>query len=73
MDEISRVEIRSDAYPGERLMVCRHPLRARPRTRQRPERLSKTEERLDEIVAPPGGIAVLIGGGSALRCASARS
>ena len=50
-DEINLVEIRSDAYPGERLMVCRNPLLARHRTRKRREMLSKTEELLDEIVA----------------------
>ncbi|MCY3777816.1 MAG: IS1634 family transposase [Candidatus Aminicenantes bacterium] len=50
-DEINLVEIRSDAYPDERLMVCRNPLLARQRTRKRQEMLSKTEELLDEIVA----------------------
>ena len=50
-DEINLVEIRSDAYPGERLMVCRNPLLARHRARKRQEMLSKTEELLDEIVA----------------------
>ncbi len=50
-DRINLVEIRSDAYPGERLMVCRNPLLARQRTRKRQEMLSKTEELLDEIVA----------------------
>ena len=50
-DEINLVEIRSDAYPDERLMVCRNPLLARLRTLKRQEMLSKTEELLDEIVA----------------------
>ena len=50
-DEMSLLEIRSDAYPGERLMVCRNPLLARQRAAKRREMLSKTEELLDEIVA----------------------
>jgi len=50
-DETNLVEIRSDAYPGERLMVCRNPLLARRRALKRQEMLSKTEELLDEIVA----------------------
>ena len=50
-DEINLVEIPSDAYPGERLMVCCNPLLDRHRTLKRQEMLSKTEELLDEIVA----------------------
>ena len=34
-DETDLVEIRSDAYPGERLMVCRNPLLAEERARKR--------------------------------------
>ena len=49
--EMNLLEIRSDAYPGERLMVCRNPLLARQRAFKRQEMLSKTEELLNEIVA----------------------
>ena len=53
-DEMNLLEIRSDVYPGERLMVCRNPLLARQRAAKRQEMLSKTEELLDEIVAATG-------------------
>ena len=50
-DERDLVEVRSDAYPGERLMVCRNPLLAERRARKREELLQATEELLDPIVA----------------------
>ena len=50
-DETDLVEIRSDAYPGERLMVCRNPLLAAERARKREELLRATEALLDPIVA----------------------
>ena len=50
-DERDLVEVRSDAYPGERLMVCRNPLLAEQRARKREELLQATEELLDPIVA----------------------
>ena len=50
-DETDLVEIRSDAYPGERLMVCRHPLLAEERARKREELLRATEALLDPIAA----------------------
>ena len=50
-DETDLVEIRSDAYPGERLMVCRNPLVAQERARKREELLRATEALLDPIVA----------------------
>ena len=50
-DETDLVEIRSDAYPGERLMVCRNPLLAQERARKREELLRATEALLDPIVA----------------------
>ncbi len=50
-DERNLLEIRSDAYPGERLMVCRNPLLARQRAAKRQELLSKTEELLELIAA----------------------
>ena len=50
-DETDLVEIRSDAYPGERLMVCRNPLLAEQRARKREELLQATEALLDPVVA----------------------
>ena len=50
-DETDLVEIRSDAYPGERLMMCRNPLLAEERARKREELLRATEALLDPIVA----------------------
>ncbi len=42
-DERDLVEITSNAYPGERLMVCRNPLLAEDRARKRQELLKATE------------------------------
>ena len=50
-DEKDLVEIRTDAYPGERLMVCRNPLLAAERARKREALLQATEELLEPIVA----------------------
>ena len=50
-DEQDLVEVRSDAYPGERLMVCRNPLLGAQRARKREERLEATEELLQPIGA----------------------
>lgn len=50
-DETDLVEVQSDAYPGERLMVCRNPLLAEERARKREDLLQATEKRLDPIVA----------------------
>ena len=50
-DEQDLVEIRSDRYPGERLMVCRNPLLAEQRARKRTELLEATEQLLDQVVA----------------------
>ena len=50
-DQRDLIEIRADAYPGERLMVCRNPLLAAERTRKRQELLEATERLLDPIVA----------------------
>ena len=50
-DETDLVEVRSDAYPGERLMVCRNPLLAGERARKREELLKATEALLDPVVA----------------------
>ena len=50
-DERDLVEVQSDAYPGERLMVCRNPLLAEERARKREDLLKATERLLDPIVA----------------------
>ena len=50
-DERDLVEIASDAYPGERLMVCRNPLLAEDRARKRSELLAATEALLEPIGA----------------------
>ena len=50
-DERDLVEITSDAYPGERLMVCRNPLLAEDRARKRSELLEATEALLEPIAA----------------------
>ena len=50
-DERDLVEIRADAHPGERLMVCRNPLLAAERARKRGELLEATEALLDPIAA----------------------
>ena len=50
-DERDLVEIRADAHPGERLMVCRNPLLAERRARKRAELLDATEKLLAPIAA----------------------
>ena len=50
-DQRDLVEIRSDLYPGERLMVCRNPLLAEQRARKREELLEATEGLLEPIAA----------------------
>ena len=49
-DERDLVEVTSDAYPGERLMVCRNPLLAEERARKRSALLDATEA----VLAPIG-------------------
>ena len=49
-DERALVEITSEAYPGERLVVCRNPFLAEERARKREELLAATERLLDKIV-----------------------
>ena len=48
-DERALVEVTSDAYPGERLMVCRNPLLAEERARKREALLDATEAVLEPI------------------------
>ena len=50
-DQTDLIEVRSDAYPGERLMVCRNPQLAKERSRKREDLLQATEKLLDPIVA----------------------
>ena len=50
-DETDLIEIRSDDFPGERLVVCRNPLLAELRARKREELLRATEELLDAVAA----------------------
>ena len=50
-------EITSDAYPGERLVVCDNPALAADRQRTRDELLTATEARLARIAAAVGGTA----------------
>ena len=50
-DERDLMEVRSDAHPGERLMVCRNPLLAAERVRKREELLQATEALLEPTVA----------------------
>ena len=50
-DETDLVEVRCDAYPGERLMVCRNPLLADERARKRKDLLQATERLLEPIAA----------------------
>ncbi len=48
-DEQNLAEIRSPAYPGERLMACYNPLLAEERKRKREELLQATEKELAKI------------------------
>jgi transposase len=50
-DERDLVEITSDDYPDERLIVCKNPLLADERKRKREDLLRATERDLDKIVA----------------------
>lgn len=50
-DEQSLAEISSEAFPGERLVVCRNPLVAEERARKREDLLRATERGLEEIKA----------------------
>jgi len=50
-DERNLLELTSQHFPGERLLVCRNPLLAEERARKRLELLGATEADLDKIVA----------------------
>ena len=49
LDEKNLAEIRSQQYPGERLMVCHNPLLKEQRARKRQELLEATEKQLRQI------------------------
>ena len=49
-DERNLVELASERFPGERLVVCRNPLLAEERSRKRSALLAATEAELDKIV-----------------------
>ena len=49
-DERDLAEIQSPDYPGERLIVCRNPLLAEGRARNRQQLLQATEAELEKIV-----------------------
>lgn len=49
-DERNLVEITSDLYPGERLIVCKNPLVAEKNKKRRGDLIEKTEEELNKIV-----------------------
>lgn len=48
-DQTNLAEISSEAYPGERLIVCRNPLVGEERARKREELLAATEAELEQI------------------------
>lgn len=48
-DERNLLEVTSEAFPGERLIVCRNPLLAEERSRKREELLQATEAELMKI------------------------
>ncbi|HVC06834.1 MAG TPA: IS1634 family transposase, partial [Solirubrobacterales bacterium] len=50
-DQTNLAEISSEAYPGERLVVCRNPLLGEERARKREALLVATEEELEAIAA----------------------
>jgi len=50
-DERNLVEVTSEHFPGERLVVCRNPLLATERSRKRDELLAATEADLGKIAA----------------------
>ena len=50
-DERNLAEIASEAYPGERLVVCRNPHVARERARKREALLAATEQQLQKVKA----------------------
>jgi hypothetical protein len=54
-DELNLAEIRSERFPGERLVVCRNPAVAAERARKRAELLAATEAELEKVKAMVDG------------------
>jgi hypothetical protein len=54
-DQVNLAEIASDAFPGERLVVCRNPAVAAQRARKRSELLAATEAELEKVKASVHG------------------
>jgi hypothetical protein len=54
-DEVNLVEISSERFPGERLVVCRNPALAAERKRKREDLLQATEAELDKVRAMVDG------------------
>jgi hypothetical protein len=54
-DELNLAEISSDAFPGERLIVCRNPAVAAERARKRAELLAATAAELEKVKASVHG------------------
>ena len=54
-DQVNLAEISSDAFAGERLIVCRNPAVAAERARKRAELLAATETELDKVKAMTQG------------------
>lgn len=50
-DEQDLAEIRSEEFPGERLIACKNPLLAEERRRKRQELLEATEQELEKVAA----------------------
>ena len=48
-DDWGIAEIRSEEYPGERLIVCKNPILAKERSRKREELLRATEAELEKV------------------------
>ncbi len=53
-DQRNLIELCSEQFPGERLIVCRNPLLAEERARKRRELLDATERELQRITAAAG-------------------
>ena len=54
-DEMYLAEITDEAYPGERLVVCRNPFLAKERARKRESLLEATEQELSKVVQATRG------------------
>ena len=50
LDEQDLMEVESDLYPGEQIVLCRNPLRAQAGKEQREALWKKAEKRFEKIV-----------------------